>query len=177
MINYKSSLALCLYFISSGCIAGSDWGTKEAHMLCGSALIKVTAECKVDQNKPTANVCKNYKMEISSNSDNKVFSLPYIPDEQRKILREQGYNFNNIVKSGDWAPSIMKCYDNKNIVIGYQLGLSEEETVNGSLLSYIDAPFFNLSGDFIKGKELSDLRNREAKDPYNNTNIDFISNR
>lgn len=146
-------------------------------MQCGPALVKITAECKVDQGISTANICKDYKMEMSSASDKKVFSLPYIPEDQRKLLEGQGYSFNKIVKPGDWVPSAMKCYDNKTIVIGYQLGLSEEESVNGSLLSYVDAPFFDLSGGFIKGKELTDLRSREAKNPYDNTNIDFIKNR
>lgn len=177
MIIYNSRLAFFIYFVSFGCVADSGWDAKEAHMQCGPALVKITAECKVDPEITTANICKNYKMEIIGATDKKSYSLPYMPDSQRKRLEEQGYKFNNKVKPGEWAPSVMKCYDSKNIVIGYQLGLSEEESVDGSLLSYVDAPFFDLSGRFIKGSELSNLRSREAKDPYNNTNIDFISNR
>jgi hypothetical protein len=173
--KYRFVLFMCL--IPFGCIAGSDWNLKEAHMQCGPAIAKVIAECKTDQKNSPTNICKNYKLEITNVSGTKVFQLPYMPEGQRKILEDQGYTFNNVVKPGDWAPSMMKCYDNENIVIGYQLGLDEEESVKGSLLSYVDAPFFNLSGDFITGKKSSDLRAREIKDPYDNTNLDFISNR
>lgn len=116
-------------------------------------------------------------MEITHSDAKKIFHLPYIPESQRRILEEQGYKFNDVVEPGDWAPSVMKCYDNENIVIGYKLGLTEEESVKGSLISYVDAPFFNLSGEFITGDKLSDLRKREIRDRYNNVNIDFIDNR
>ena len=116
-------------------------------------------------------------MEIKNGTNNKEFSLPYIPNSQKVLLEGQGYSFNDVVKPGDWTPSTMKCYDNENIVIGYHLGLDEEERVKGSLLSYIDAPFIDLSGNFVTGNKLSELRSREMKNPYDNTRIDFISNR
>ncbi|MDY1039334.1 hypothetical protein [Lelliottia sp. CFBP8978] len=175
IFNCRFLLFICM--VSFGAFANSDWNAKAVQMQCGSALVKVTAECQMYQGSSTENICKDYQLEVKTSASNKVFHLPYIPKEQIKILEDQGYTFNNVVKPGDWAPSTMKCYENDSIVIGYHLGLDEEESVSGSLLSYIDAPFFNLSGEFITGKKLSELRSREIKDPYNNTNIDFISNR
>lgn len=177
MINFKLKLFLFVWLNLYCCFASGSWSAKSAQMQCGPALVTVSAECQVDQSSSTENICKSYQLEIKNGKDNKLFPLPHIPNSQKTLLEQQGYSFNNIVKPGDWAPSMMKCYDNESIVIGYHLGLDEEESVKGSLLSYIDAPFFNLSGDFILGKKLSDLRIREIKDPYDNTNIEFISNR
>lgn len=175
-ITFKFKFFLCILLVPFFSFASDTWNAKSAQMQCGSALIKVSAECQVNQRSPTENICKDYHLEIKNGTNNNEFSLPYIPASQKSLLEGQGYSFNNVVKPGDWAPSTMKCYDNESIVIGYHLGLDEEESVKGSLLSYVDAPFFNLSGDFITGKKLSDLRTREVKDPYDNTNIDFISN-
>lgn len=174
-INFN--FLLCILLTPFFSFASGAWNYKSAQMQCGPALVKVSAECQVNQKSPTENICKNYRLEIKNGANNKGFSLPYIPDSQKNILKKQGYSFDNVVKPGDWAPSTMRCYDNENIVIGYHLGLNEEESVKGSLLSYIDAPFIDLSGGFITGNKLSELRSREIKKPYDNTNIDFISNR
>ena len=163
--NCKFKFILFIWLISFGSFASGEWSEKTAQMQCGPALVKVTAECQANQRSSTENICKNYQMEIKNDTNNKLFPLPYIPEEQKKILEDQGYSFNNVVKPGDWTPSTMKCYDNESIVIGYQLGLDEEESVKGSLLSYIDAPFIYLTGGFITGKNLSDLRTREIKYP------------
>lgn len=175
--KFKFKFLLCILLAPFFSFASSTWNAKSAQMQCGLALVKVSAECQVNQKSPKENICKNYRLVIKNGTNNKEFSLPYIPSRQKVLLEGQGYSFNNVVKSGDWAPSTMKCYDNENIVIGYHLGLDEEESVKGSLLSYIDAPFIDFSGDFITGKKLSELRSREIKNPYDNTNIDFISNR
>ncbi|EOB13020.1 hypothetical protein NBO_252g0002, partial [Nosema bombycis CQ1] len=117
---------------------------------------------------------------VYSSNPNEPFEVEMIQSDywyDSENIVERGYSFNNVVKPGDWTPSTMKCYDNENIVIGYHLGLDEEESVKGSLLSYIDAPFIDLSGNFITGNKLSELRSREMKNPYDNTRIDFISNR
>lgn len=173
----KHSYLFFIWLTPYICSANSYWNGKTAQMQCGPALVQVTAECQVDQLFPTDNICRNYKLEIKTSKGSKVFNLPYMPTNQKKLLEKQGYTFNNIVKPGDWAPFMMKCYDNDNIVIGYQLGLSEEESVSGSLLPYVDAPFFNRLGVFVTGGKLSSLRSREIKNPYDYTNIDFISNR
>lgn len=176
-ITSKFKFLLCILLAPFFSFASGTWHTKSAQMQCGSALVKVSAECQVNQKSPTENICKNYRLIINNGTNNKEFSLPYIPNRQKVLLEGQGYSFNNVVKPGDWAPSTMKCYDNENVVIGYHLGLDEEESVKGSLLSYIDAPFIDLSGRFITGNKLSELRSREIKNPYDNTNIDFINNR
>ncbi|TBL65029.1 hypothetical protein EYY96_21870 [Hafnia alvei] len=176
-MTFKFKSLLCMLLAPFFSFASGTWNAKSAQMQCGSALVKVSAECQVNQKSSTENICKNYQLEIKNGTNNKKFSLPYIPNSQKVLLEGQGYSFNDVVKPGDWVPSTMKCYDNENIVIGYQLGLDEEESVKGALLSYIDAPFIDLSGNFITGKKLSELRTREIKNPYNNTNIDFISNR
>lgn len=176
-VTCKFKLLLIIWLIPLCSFASGKWSDKTAQMQCGPALVKVSAECQVNQRSPTENICKSYQLEIRNGTDNKVFPLPYIPKDQKEILEGQGYSFNNVVKPGDWAPYTMKCYDNESIVIGYQLGLAEEESIKGSLLSYIDAPFIDLSGNFITGNKLSELRSREIKNPYNNIYIDFISNR
>lgn len=176
-ITFKFKFLLCMFLTPFFLFASNAWNAKSAQMQCGSALVKVSAECQMNQKSPTEDICKNYHLEIKNGTNKKEFSLPYIPNSQKALLEKQGYSFNNVVKPGDWAPSTMKCYDNENIVIGYHLGLDEEESVKGSLLSYIDAPFIDLSGNFITGNKLSELRSREMKNPYDNTNIDFISNR
>lgn len=176
-ITFKFEFSLCMLLLPFFSFANGVWNAKSAQMQCGSALIKISAECQVNQKSPMENTCKNYHLEIKNDANNKEFSLPYIPNSQKVLLEEQGYSFNNIVKPGDWAPYTMKCYNNEYIVIGYHLGLDEEESVKGSLLSYIDAPFIDLSGNFIAGDKLSELRSREIQNPYDNTNIDFISNR
>lgn len=176
-MTFKSKFLLCMLLAPFFSFASGTWNAKSAQMQCGSALVKVSAECQMNQKSPTENICRNYQLEIKNGTNNKEFSLPYIPNSQKVLLEGQGYSFNDVVKPGDWAPSTMKCYDNENIVIGYHLGLDEEESVKGSLLSYIDAPFIDLSGNFVTGNKLSELRSREMKNPYDNTNIDFISNR
>ncbi|CZZ39706.1 Uncharacterised protein [Enterobacter kobei] len=176
-MTFKFKFLLCMLLAPFFSFASGTWNAKSAQMQCGSALVKVSAECQMNQKSPTENICRNYQLEIKNGTNNKEFSLPYIPNSQKVLLEGQGYSFNDVVKPGDWTPSTMKCYDNENIVIGYHLGLDEEERVKGSLLSYIDAPFIDLSGNFVTGNKLSELRSREMKNPYDNTNIDFISNR
>lgn len=144
-------------------------------MQCGSALVKVTASCKKAPGGFKVNTCKNYQLRISNNNTDKIFHLPYMPDKQRKTLERQGYQFNNIVEAGDWEPKLMKCYDDEYIIIGYNLGLTEEETVKESLILQIGAPFFNLQGEFVSGKKLEELRERELNSSLNYTLIDFIS--
>lgn len=175
-VNYKFRFLLLIWLIPFSCFAGDEWSNKTAQMQCGSALITVSAQCQAEPIFTEDNRCKNYQLEIKNGRDNKVFHLPYIPDDQKKLLEKQGYTFNNVVEPGDWAPFTMSCYDNESIVIGYQLGLTEEETVNGSLVSTIDAPFFDLSGQFITGRKLSELRKRELTGRNDYTFIDFISN-
>lgn len=176
-VTLKFKFLLYMLLVPFFSFASGVWSVKTAQMQCGSALVKVSAECQVNRKSPLENICKNYHLEIKVGSHNNYFSLPYIPGSQKNLLEEQGYSFDNVVKPGDWTPSTMKCYDNENILIGYHLGLDEEESVEGSLLSYIDAPFIDLSGNFITGNKLSELRTREIKNPYDNINIDFISNR
>jgi len=163
-----------LALVSLNTFADDSWIKREAEMQCGPALVQVNSECKIDPTDSTVNVCKNFQLNIKKDNKVKVLHLPYMPDNQRKLLESEGYTFGNIVKAGDWAPKTMKCYNDKYIVIGYALGLSEEETVKGSLLSYIDAPFFKFDGVFVVGDDALKLREQEIKDPYHNTNIDFI---
>lgn len=173
----KLSGIIILFIISFNCISSDIWSGKEAHMSCGTASVKVTAECKKISRNATDNICRDYQLEINNNGLLKDLQLPYIPTEQEKLLKNQGYSFNKVVKPGEWFPDMMKCYNNKFIIIGYKLGLTEEEEVNGSLLPYIDAPFFDLSGAFLSGPLVKDLRTQEIKNPYSNTKINFITNR
>ncbi|POT59880.1 hypothetical protein C3432_04010 [Citrobacter amalonaticus] len=176
-IAFKFKFFLFVWLIPYYSFASTSWSAKSAQMQCGPALVTISAECQVNQRSSTENICKSYQLEIKNGTHDKLFPVPYIPNDQKILLEKQGYSFNDVVKPGDWAPSTMKCYDNESVVIGYHLGLDEEESVKGSLLSYIDAPFIDLSGNFITGNKLSELRAREIKNPYDNTNIEFIRNR
>lgn len=166
---------IALLLNSFNCLSNDNWSDKQAYMSCGTSSVKLSAECKIVSNNSTYNICKGYQVEIKNDEVKKVLRLPYMPDEQKELLESQGYSFNDVVKPGDWFPDMMNCYNDKIIVIGYRLGLIEEEEVNGSLLSYIDAPFFDLSGRFLSGSLVKDLRSKEIKDPYNNTKINFIT--
>ena len=175
-INYNFRFLLLIWLTPFSSFAGDEWSNKTAQMQCGPALLTVNAQCQADPIFIKDNRCKNYQLEIKNGRDNKVFHLPYIPDNQKKLLEKQGYTFNNVVEPGDWVPLKMTCYDNESIVIGYHLDLIEEETVNGSLMSTIDAPFFDLSGRFITGRKLSELRKRELTRRNDFTYLDFIYN-
>lgn len=144
-------------------------------MPCGETQVKVTADCKNLDKTSMEKICKDYKIEMRNIDEIKTFKLPYIPRNQIELLKKQGFTFNSEVRKGDWAPSTIRCLESNYLLIGYQLGLTEEENINGSLLSYIKAPFFTTSGHFITGDKEINLRKTVINNPYIGTPIDFIT--
>lgn len=103
-MTFKFKFLLCMLLAPFFSFASGTWNAKSAQMQCGSALVKVSAECQMNQKSPTENICRNYQLEIKNGTNNKEFSLPYIPNSQKVLLEGQGYSFNDVVKPGDWTP-------------------------------------------------------------------------
>lgn len=177
MINKVRYTGVCslLVLVSLNSFADNSWASREAHMQCGPALIKISAECKNAPNDSTINTCKNYNIYITK--DNKItsYKLPYMPESQRKSLIKQGYEFNEVVKAGDWASQTMSCFDNQYIIIGHTTGITEDDEVDSSLASTVQAPFFNLNGDFITGNIENSLRLKVRKHSAGDVYANFLN--
>ncbi|PVZ79342.1 hypothetical protein C9426_33980 [Serratia sp. S1B] len=173
-ISKYNLIVSLLAFIAFNSIAEDGWLKRETNMQCGPALVKVSAECKVNPRDTTSNICKNYNISITKGDKKFSHSLPYIPETQRKLLEKQGYKFNEIIEGGDWVPQTMSCYDDESMIISYTTGMNDQETVSGSLTSNTHAPFFDLNGNFTSDEKNKELRLHEMRGDNNYTYINFI---
>lgn len=172
-VKYSGTCAL-LVFVSLSSLADDNWESREAHMQCGLANIKVTAECKADPEDPDSNICQKFELKISQK--NKVFTtkIPYMPIEQRDKLEKQKFTFPDIIDSTDWAPQKMLCIDDRYILIGYWDGMNDAETIDGSLSVNITAPIFDFNGDFVSKDKSKILRNKISPIPQGEVYINFV---
>jgi hypothetical protein len=88
-MTFKFKFLLCMLLAPFFSFASGTWNAKSAQMQCGSALVKVSAECQMNQKSPTENICKNYQLEIKNGTNNKEFSLPYIPNSQKLSWKDR----------------------------------------------------------------------------------------
>lgn len=176
MINKVRYTSVCslLVLISLNSFADDSWITREAHMQCGIATVKISAACQVDPEDKDSNVCKEFTMIVSQK--NKTFStkIPYMPAEQKEKLEKQKFTFSDIMDSADWAPQEMFCLDEQYILIGYWDGMNDAETIDGSLSPNVTAPIFDFNGTFVNNEKSKKLRNEINSQSHEKAYINFI---